>query len=417
MSFVRKQDPEGPGRRPAEGGAPRGFRGNVLPPMPVRSAPPTRRPLRLRLAAAALTCTVALTFAVRSSASTKSSLDAATHQLTTLTDRIKAEEARATDLQDRLSELNAQIDAASKRESAIASALVSAQGQIADLSAQEADLRGKVETMAQTLFMQGTGSMQGAFLEPLLSSTSMADFSDRLADAQAVGQSDVDLATRLSAVKAGLSAEVDHLNSLQSQQVQVLSELTQARAAEGQAIASQRQTLQDLDQTRNRIVGLIAKLHRRLRAQALAAVGTAFQGPGHISYGAWAKRLMGTLGVPACHSNMVVVVTWQYVEFTQALWNPLADSLQMPGSTMFNSSGVQNYPSLDVGLRAVKTTLENGDSLGYGAIVASLARCADAMTTARAVNASAWCRGCTGGAYVTGSIAKIEANYSLYAKL
>ena len=95
----------------------------------------------------------------------------------------------------------------------------------------------------------------------------------------------------------------------------------------------------------------------------------------------------------------------------------MTDSLSVPGSTTFNSSGVQNYPFLSVGLQAVKTTLENGASLGYGAIVSSLARCDDAMTTARAINASAWCRGCTGGAYVTGSIAKVEANYSVYAKL
>jgi hypothetical protein len=39
------------------------------------------------------------------------------------------------------------------------------------------------------------------------------------------------------------------------------------------------------------------------------------------------------------------------------------------------------------------------------------------MTTARAINASAWCRGCTGGAYVTGKIAQVQANYSVYAKL
>jgi hypothetical protein len=39
------------------------------------------------------------------------------------------------------------------------------------------------------------------------------------------------------------------------------------------------------------------------------------------------------------------------------------------------------------------------------------------MTTARAIKASAWCRGCTGGAYVTGKSAQVPANYSLYAKL
>ena len=38
-------------------------------------------------------------------------------------------------------------------------------------------------------------------------------------------------------------------------------------------------------------------------------------------------------------------------------------------------------------------------------------------TTARAVNASSWCRGCTYGMYVTGNIPKVEANYDVYAAL
>jgi peptidoglycan hydrolase CwlO-like protein len=375
------------------------------------------RAVTLRLAAATFGVVLWLALIPATSASTRSDLNAASGRLNELTERIKAEEGQASALQGRLADLNSQIDEASRREGVIAAALVAAQSQIASLNEQEADLRGEVETMAQTLFMQGAGSMQGAFLGPLLSSSSMADFSDRLADAQAVGQADVDLATKLSAVKAGLTEEADRLGQLQSQQTKVLSDLTQARSAQGQALSIQEQALVTLDQTKDEIVALIEKLHHRLQAQELLAVGTAFQGSGHISYGAWADRLLRTIGVSGCHSNMVVVVTWEYSEFTQAMWNPLADSLAMPGSTSFNSSQVQNYPSLDVGLQAVKRTLDGGQSIGYGAIVSSLARCADPMTTARAINASAWCRGCTGGAYVTGKIAQVQANYSVYAKL
>ena len=39
------------------------------------------------------------------------------------------------------------------------------------------------------------------------------------------------------------------------------------------------------------------------------------------------------------------------------------------------------------------------------------------MSTARAINASMWCRGCAGGAYVVNDIPKVEANYDLYAQL
>jgi peptidoglycan hydrolase CwlO-like protein len=395
-----------------------GFRDTVLPPMLRRRPTPIRhRAATLRLAAATLSVVLWLSIVPATSASTRSDLNAASSRLSALTERIKAEEGQASSLQSRLADLNSQIDEASRREGVIATALVSAQSQIASLSEQEADLRSEVETMAQTLFMQGAGSMQGAFLEPLLSSSSIADFSDRLAYAQALGQADLDIAAKLSAVKAGLTQEADRLDQLQSQQTRVLSDLTQARSAQGQALSIQEQALVSLDQTKDQIVALIEKLNHRLQAQELSAVGTAFQGPGHISYGAWAAQLLRTIGVSGCHSNMVVVVTWQYSEFTQAMWNPLADSLAMPGSTSFNSSHVQNYPSLEVGLQAVKKTLDGGQSIGYGAIVSSLARCADPMTTARAINASAWCRGCTGGAYVTGKIAQVQANYSLYAKL
>src|SRR5262249_39940963 len=156
--------------------------------------------------------------------------------------------------------------------------------------------------------------------------------------------------------------------------------------------------------TRAEIVSLIARLHAEIRAQALAAVGTAFQGPGHVSYGSWAGAFVRSMRAPACRSNLVVLVAWQYSEFTQAAWNPLADTLRMSGSTGFNSAGVQNYVSLDQGLEAVGHTLTNGPMLGYPSIVAGLRACADAMTTAQAINASAWCRGCAGGSYVTGWI-------------
>jgi hypothetical protein len=114
----------------------------------------------------------------------------------------------------------------------------------------------------------------------------------------------------------------------------------------------------------------------------------------------------------------VAMVSWQVAEFTQAAWNPLATTYPMPGSTLFNGSGVRNYVSLGQGLDATRLTIRSGaSSYGYGRIVSSLAGCADAMTTARAINASAWCHGCAGGTYVTGMVPKVEADYSTYAAL
>jgi hypothetical protein len=105
-------------------------------------------------------------------------------------------------------------------------------------------------------------------------------------------------------------------------------------------------------------------------------------------------------------------------EFTQAAWNPLATTHRMPGSTSFNSVGVQNFVSLAQGLQATEETIEHGWSVyGYGAIVSSLRACASALATAHAIAASSWCPGCLGGNYVVGVVPRVEADFETYASI
>jgi len=47
-------------------------------------------------------------------------------------------------------------------------------------------------------------------------------------------------------------------------------------------------------------------------------------------------------------------------DHTPARFNPLNDERKMPGSTGFNSVGVQNYESLESGINAVFSTLVSG---------------------------------------------------------
>jgi len=47
-------------------------------------------------------------------------------------------------------------------------------------------------------------------------------------------------------------------------------------------------------------------------------------------------------------------------QHTPARFNPLNDERKMPGSTDFNSAGVQNYDSLESGVNAVFSTLTSG---------------------------------------------------------
>src|ERR1700675_1396445 len=312
-------------------------------------------------------CATLSVLAQGSAASPGSKLNVANRRLTPLTSRIKEEEAQTTDFVNKLAVLAAEIEAVSRVEGRIAGGLVATQQRIADATDQEAALQDKIDSVAQTLYMQG--GLQGGFLEPLLSSTSMTDFGDRLAFAQAVGQSSVDLANQVADAKAQLDAQAVELGRLQAKQVQLLDDLNQARADKGRALVDQQQALAGLDKTKESIVSLIVSLHRQLLAQELTGIGNAFQGNGHISYGAWAGLFLKTLGVSGCHENKVVLVAWQYAEFTQASWNPLATTHPMPGSTLFSSYGIQNFPSLDVGLRATKLTIDGGlDRYGYRAI-------------------------------------------------
>ena len=90
----------------------------------------------------------------------------------------------------------------------------------------------------------------------------------------------------------------------------------------------------------------------------------------------------------------------------------------MTGSTDFNGVGVQNFVSLTQGLQATKETIQNGwDVYGYGAIVTSLRRCADASTTATRIAASSWCSGCVNGDYVVGVVPKVGADLTTYSSL
>ena len=386
--------------------------------LPRLALPRTYRVLGRRFGLVALACLLVATTASGSSASITSRLSDAKRELNDLTSRIQGEEEQARSLQDQVAGLDGQIAAAAARAQEIEGQLTSTQTDIRAATAQVAALQGRIDAVAQTLFMQGAGSAQGAVLDSLLSSTSLSDFSDRLAYASVIGQSSVDLANHVEDIKVGLAVQAAQLRTLRVQQQVLLRQLGDARSSKANALAQQRAAVDQLARTKDRIVTLIVKLHKQLKAQELAAVGTAFQGSGHVTYGDWAGFFLKTMGVSGCHANMIAVVAWQYSEFTQAAWNPLATTVPMPGSTVYNSSNVQNYPSLGEGLQATKTTIDQGlSAYGYGAIVSALARCADPMTTASAVNASSWCAGCAYGTYVTGNIARVEANYSSYASL
>jgi hypothetical protein len=64
-------------------------------------------------------------------------------------------------------------------------------------------------------------------------------------------------------------------------------------------------------------------------------------------------------------------LVWEPKVNTAACWNPLATSLRKPGSTTFNSRGIQNYPDFETGVQATADTLNytaNGTGKYYQTI-------------------------------------------------
>jgi hypothetical protein len=139
-----------------------------------------------------------------------------------------------------------------------------------------------------------------------------------------------------------------------------------------------------------------------------AAPGT----PVTLTWPQWAALLLDRLSAPRCANNLIAVVAWADQENSNASWNPLDTTYDEPGATSYNSVGVRNYVSLEQGLDATVATLALGATTdGYGAIVADLRVCAAPVDTATAINASNWCRGCTGGEYVFSVLPSVIAAY------
>ncbi len=109
-------------------------------------------------------------------------------------------------------------------------------------------------------------------------------------------------------------------------------------------------------------------------------------------------------------------MAWQANEFTQARWNPLATTHRDEAVDAASTTvGVQNYVSLTQGLRASAETLTGGAR--PSGIRRSSTRSVDArgaMKTADAIRASAWCRGCSNGGYVTELVPIVQAYFDRY---
>lgn len=107
----------------------------------------------------------------------------------------------------------------------------------------------------------------------------------------------------------------------------------------------------------------------------------------------FALSLLLEIEAPGTQRNLWALVSWMQAEGGSAAYNPLNTTLLMPGSTNYNSVGVQNYTSFRQGIEATAYTLNYGADrglYGYKPIRRRLRRSAWAKWTLTAVERSVW---------------------------
>ena len=291
-------------------------------------------------------------------------------------------------------------------------AAATVEGAVATIQAQLAVLRGQIETAAAA-----EQRLEGV----------VTSWSDRYTSAQ---ERVARLALRVQFLHGMLATTPEHRTSVPAYLAlnDRLRELLRRAQERKDALASStppvgdlfrsQRVMRRLQSIRSQALALVAALRNADQSSALLSLAAAIQGSQSVTYGQWASLLLQQVGAPECQNNLTALVAWQAAEFTQAGWNPLATTYDLPGATTFNSAGVRDYASLADGLQATVLTLRSGaTSYGYDWILYRLGQCADPRVTAGAINASMWCHGCAGGTYVTGLVPRVEADYELYARL
>lgn len=318
--------------------------------------------------------------------------------------------------------VNQRIARASERLGALELARQDVVASIERARARREAVQDELDRLAAEAFMDaGPGSTDATAIDLVLGSGSFMEATDRLAYADAASSEVVRVAGDISLLERDLEVRASAVDALASEQTATVSALEDARDAQAEAAASEAAAFESLEAARRDAIALVERLATHARGAGpvdLSGLGDALQGEHHVTYGRWAQLFLDMVDAPVCRSNLVAMAAWQAAESTQAAWNPLATTHRMPGSSDFNSVGVQDFVSLEQGLLGTWETIENGWTVyGYGAIVRSLRRCGSAMASGRAINASSWCPGCVGGVYVLNVIPHVEADLEGYLAL
>ena len=350
----------------------------------------------------ALVCAlgVSLVLAVPASAG---GLDDARARLAELTQQIALDQTSIDVTNKRIEALGVKFaDLQAARDQTLAR-LAATERALTDANDRYRELQYRLNAIAVSAFQWGPM----APLALALGADSLGDLADRLQYFDSIASANAETANAVAVHAAHLASIRAGLSTLSEQQAKLELDLQASRSELATTLLAQDDRLAQLADARSQAAALV----RRLGITA----DPNMTGAG-VSFGRWAELLLSRLGAPICQDNLIAVVAWESAEGTAAAYNPLATTRDFPGATDFNSVGVKNYPSIGDGIRATIDTLVLGNpAYGYGPVLASLAACAPAESTAAAINASSWCRGCTGGLYVLNVVPLVRADYQRFA--
>jgi peptidoglycan hydrolase CwlO-like protein len=366
--------------------------------------------LRTRVTAVGALLALALAAgSVPALAQSYSDLSAAQKKVNALEAKIEREQASVRALQSELRTLSATVGAEQASLDGVRSELARTTGAIKDTKAHLQTLRDQIKLRARTAYKQGPLQL----FSILIGAQTMGQFIERTAYASRIAKRDARVVLEARKTESKLRDIQTQQASLEREQATKVGTLRSRQEALTDTFARQQVVLAELAHSRAEAIQLVATLASKLGSGLAGLRRVAGQGM-TISYGEWATAFLVAIGAPTSRANLVATVAWEAAEGTDATWNPLATTYDMPGATRYNSSGVRNYVSKGQGIEATVSTLKLSGH-GYEAILASLRRGAPAMESAKAINASDWCRGCAGGTYVTGYVPAVERYYDRYA--
>ncbi len=366
---------------------------------------------RVSAFAAGLALVVAgVTLPASARAQTVGDLQAARDRVGSLEDRITNEQAKVSGLQSQLRNLSLQVGREQRSLNGIRGDLETTNAKVDETKAQLQKVRDQIKSRVRRLYMRGPLDLVGV----VLGSETLGEFIGRMAYARRAAQRDGQLVLDARETEAELRKIQDEQKSLEKQQAGKVATLRSRQNTLTDVFARQQAVLADLAHLKGEALRLVSELTAKLGPAALAGLRRVAGQGMTISYGEWAGSLLGSLGAPTSRNNRIAIVAWEASEGTQATWNPLATTKDMPGATIYNSHGVKNYRSREQGVEASIQTLRL-PRRGYEPILERLRAGAEPMRTAEAIRDSLWCRGCAGGAYVVGLIDAVTKYYDRYA--